>query len=105
MNNIKIIKLTTDQDIIAEILEESPFALKVKNPIAVLMIPPQKGSPQAGPNIGFAPWSPYVEWDKGVDIKISTVVFVAPAAQELIDQYKSLFSNIIQPKKSLLVPE
>ena len=54
---VKLIRMWSGEDVIADIVEESTDSIVITDPIVAVP------SPQQG-NIGFAPWSPLLEKDK-----------------------------------------
>jgi len=93
MSNIKLITFTTQQTIIAEIVEEDDLDLLVKNPVQVIAVPPRNPSDQGG--VGFAPYLAYTEeFDKGIQIKHDNVFCVTTPISDLLEQYRKMFSRI-----------
>ena len=53
MLNVKLVRLSTGEDVITNVLEDTDSYVKFKNPIVAF--PSQEG------RIGFAPWSPLID--------------------------------------------
>lgn len=97
MANIKAIKITTGEEILAEILEENESFVSIKNPLAILV-----QRTQNGPALGFMPWMPYLKGD--LRLERSTIVLVEEVDNELTNQYNSIFgTGIMVPPKELIV--
>ena len=99
MANIKIIKLTTGEELIGDV-EDKGLWYSVKNAVLVAIVP-SRTNPQQ-PSIGLAPWLPYAENDP-ILISKNSVVYEAKPVKEMISNYSSIFSGIITAPKTLLV--
>jgi hypothetical protein len=97
--NIKAIKLTTGEDIIAEIEYLENDFWKLKNPVQVSMVP-SRSSGQ--PTFGFIPF-PLTSNDKEVKINSSHIMFECEPAEEFLHQYNTLFGNIVTPTTGLIL--
>ena len=51
-------------------------------------------------NINFVPWCPLAEKDSVVSVYISCVVYMAIPSEELVKNYKDIFSPIITPQNA-----
>lgn len=103
-DNIHIIKLSTGEEILAEILSSvagNEGQIIVKNPVRIVVIP-NKVDPKV-PNIGFAPWMEFSS-EKNISISNSHVIAKAEPIKEFIEQYKSMFSNIVMPQSKIILP-
>jgi hypothetical protein len=94
---VKVLKLITGEEVLAEVLEESAEAIKVKNMIAIVV-----QRTQNGPALGLLPWMPYVNGE--ISLNRATLVLVSEVDTELKNQYNNIFgSGIITPPKELIV--
>ena len=98
MSNIKCIRIITGEDVIADYSEQDGL-IKLENPLRVSMVP---GGANGQPNFGFMPF-PLVSNDKVIEIQSDKVVFVCEPAEEFLEQYNSIFGNIIAPTKNIIV--
>ena len=101
MENIKAVKLSTGEDIVAQVSITND-AYVLTNPVRLAVVPSQVGG-QA--NFGFAPWPIYVEQKKGYSVEVhkSHVVFMTDPAEDFLQQYDQIFgSGIITPSKTLI---
>lgn len=97
-DRIYILKLTSGEDVIGEILDDNDFYVSVKNPIKIA-IAMQKGQP----SVGFQPFPMFSdEQEKLFPIGKLSVVYSYKANQEFIDGYKQVFSSLIMPNKQIL---
>ena len=95
MNEIRLIRLTSGEEILVTILKENELRTTVKNPI--LLIPDRD-------KIGFISYMSYADIDiDGLQIKEEHIVFNLKPTDELIKQYKNMIdgSNKIQTLKIL----
>lgn len=92
---IKLFRLQSGEQVIAEVLGISDTATIVKNPIA--LVPSQDG------NVNFVPWAPLAEKDVEVEVYSRNIVYVTTAAEELVQNYEEIFSPIITPGKKGLI--
>ena len=99
--NIKIIKLVTGEQVMAEVISDSVGILKVSNPTLIVMMPPKTQSQQ--PSVGLAPWAEFSD-DKEISIDKLHVIAIMTPIKEFIDQYNMIFSKIITPKSNLILP-
>ena len=92
---VKVIKMWTGEDVIADLITGDDSVVELKNPIVA--IPAQQGQ------IGFAPWSPLV--DKNAKLKVTRkyVVYIEDPQDDLVEQYNQMFGNIATPPKKLIL--
>jgi|TARA_B100000678_G_C18075459_1_gene448481 hypothetical protein len=89
MNEIKLIRLTSGEEILVSIVKKNKLKTTVKNPI--LLIP----DPGAHGKIGFVPYLPYCEMEELV-IKEEHIMFVAQPEAQLEDNYKNMVDGTIK---------
>ncbi len=94
--NVKLIRMWSGEDVIADLLDDGPDTITIMNPIVAV--------PTAQGQMGFAPWSPLLK-EKNMDItlKQSYVVMITETQTEVEDYYKEQFSIIKSPSKKLIV--
>lgn len=98
--NVKILKIVTGEDIIAEVISETEKFIKIKNPLRVVMMP-SKADPKS-PTIAFIPWVDFYT-EKEFTLDKSHVLVIGSAIKEFINQYNSVFGGIVSPTSSKLV--
>ncbi len=92
--NVKLIRLNTGEDVIADIISETENSLILSNPIVA--VPSGRGE------LGFAPWSPLLSKEvKEITINKHYVVYVSETQDQIVEQYNQIFSPIITPSKQL----
>ncbi|MAG48920.1 hypothetical protein CMO86_04420 [Candidatus Woesearchaeota archaeon] len=96
MMDVKLIRLVTGEEIVAEVLDWQNGVITIQNALVVI---PQQGQ------VGFAPWATVIDNDQpeiGLDMK--HVIYSVAVAPSVIEQYAKIFgSNIVLPEKKLIV--
>jgi hypothetical protein len=93
--DVRVLKLVTGEEIVGEFVSETKTSITVKNTLSLLVQPSQQGVGYA-----FVPWCPMVQGDK--TIKLEKTIFTASATDELESSYRSMFSQIMTPPKTLI---
>ena len=83
MNQIKLIRLTSGEEILCTILQEDKTRKFVKDPVLLI---PNEGQ------IGFVPYLSYCEIDK-LMIKEEHIMFNVRPTDELKEQYKNMLDG------------
>jgi hypothetical protein len=100
--NLKILKMISGEELLAEILSETDTQLELKNVVRVVVMP-TKTNPQT-PTVGFAPWADFSEQKEFTIHKAHVIVAMKPV-QEFINQYNSMFGGIVAaPSSKLIIP-
>lgn len=98
--NLKLIRLISNEELMAEVLSETDTNITIKNPVRV-MIMPSKADPKT-PTVGFAPWMDFSE-EKEFTIHKAHVIVTSKPVQDFINNYNSMFGGIITPSSKLIV--
>jgi hypothetical protein len=100
IKNLKIVHLSTGEEILTEILEENISVVKVKNPVRIVVVP-SKTDPK-NPSVGFAP---FLQWsdDKTLTLNANHVMLTSTPITEFINQYNAMFGGLVVPPKSGLI--
>lgn len=101
VENLKILRLSTGEEILGEVLEENVTKFVVKNPVGVVVMP-SKTDPK-NPSVGFAP---FMQWsdDKVLTLNALHVITTATPIAEFVNQYNGMFGGIVVPKSGLITP-
>lgn len=92
--NVKLVRTTSGEDVICEVLNETDDSVTFSN--AIVAVPAGNGQ------IGFAPWSPLLSKEvKELTIDKKFVMYIAEAQDQIVTEYQSMFSPIIAPSKKL----
>ena len=94
--NVKLMRMWSGEDVVADLIEEKEDSVVICNPIVA--VPAGQGQ------MGFAPWSPLLK-EKGEELEITKnyIVYIAETQEEIIGQYKNMFSVIQAPTKKLVL--
>jgi hypothetical protein len=89
---IKVLKLSTGEELIGEVVSEDP-TMDIKNPCIMQLIPSRSDPTKA--SMGMFP---YAQYYKGSVIEISTdhIVYMGDPVEDLYNQYNSIFGSGIQ---------
>jgi hypothetical protein len=89
-------RMWSGEDVVADLIEEKEDSVVICNPIVA--VPAGQGQ------MGFAPWSPLLK-GKGEELEITKnyIVYIAETQEEIIGQYKNMFSIIQSPTKKLVL--
>lgn len=99
--NIKILKMISGEELLAEITNETETHITIKNPVRVVVMP-TKTNPQT-PTVGFAPWADFSE-EKDFTMHKAHVIVTMKPVQEFVNQYNAMFSGIVAPSSKLIIP-
>ena len=101
--NIKIIKLITGEELLAEVTISSPIptSITMKNPVRIVVMP-NKLDPKT-PNVGFAPWAEFSE-DKTFDLDKAHILAIINPIKEFVNQYNTMFGGLVVPSSNLIIP-
>ena len=91
---IKLLRLVSGEEVIAEITNSNEDSYQIKD--AIVMIPAGEGK------LGFMPWMPYTKAAEGVSIRKQDVMFVIDPIEDLVDQFRSARSGIQTPPKGII---
>lgn len=97
--NIQLVKFTSGEEVLTEVKSLTGSTIKIKRPIRVVIMPPDKNDPQQKPKIGFSAFLPYAE-DEEFTLDRKDILLVAKPVEAFIDQYKDIFGL----RTSLFVP-
>ena len=76
MINVKLFRISTGEEVVAELVSETDTSVVMKNGLVVLP------TPQGG--VGFAPWTPVINKDKPeIEVSKNFVVYIARLMNKL----------------------
>lgn len=91
MNEIRLVRLTSGEELLCEKTNESGLTITVKNPVA--LVPTQE-------KVGFMPYLQYCEIDLLV-IKKEHIMFDLTPTHELRNTHERMFSDIDIPETKI----
>jgi len=93
MSNIKIVRLTSGEEILCDLaVIGEKYLLK----LPAVIIPTGNG------NIGFSHWLPYAK-NEAVCISSKYVVFIVDPTTQLMNEYIKMHSNLIVPQDKEII--
>jgi len=93
--NVKLIRVVTGEEIVAEVVSETDNTVTVQN--ALVILPTNNG-------VGFAPWATVVSKDEPeITVSRNHLVYVAEVQEDVASKYKEMFGNIITPAEKKLI--
>jgi hypothetical protein len=97
MENIKVIKMLSGEEVVAGV-EERPDTLLLKSPVKFVMTPISQS--QMGIEM-----QPYVVLSKDTEVEVSLkfVVAICDPVEEVAESYQSQFSELVIPPEKRLV--
>ena len=94
MSSIKIIRLSTGEELIADV-EKTSDSYVLKD--VAILIPTQQNS------LGLAPFMAYSEASKGMTVASQFVMFEVDPVKDLKNQYQQMFSKVMTPESKLII--
>ena len=93
--NVKLIRVVTGEEVVAEVVSETDDTITVQN--ALVVLPTNNG-------VGFAPWATVVSKDDPeITVSRNHLVYVAEVQEDVSSKYKEMFGNIITPAEKKLI--
>ena len=94
--NVKLFRIITGEEVIAEVLSETDDSITVQNGLVV--IPQPQG-------VGFAPWATVISKDEPeITVKKTFIVYVAAVQEDVCSKYNEMFgSKLVMPQSKKLV--
>ncbi len=98
---VRMLRMITGEDLIAETHYKDADTAVLKNPIAAIAMGMQ---PNGKPQIGFAPWPPFTT-DKEIRVDRRHIIAETTPLNEFLDEYRRMTSPIMTPSaQKLIVP-
>jgi hypothetical protein len=97
MINVKLFRISTGEEVVAELVSETDTSVVMKNGLVV--IPTSQGG------IGFAPWSPVINKDKPeMQVSRNFMVYVAEVEEQVEKKYNEIYgSKLVTPSEKRLI--
>ena len=96
MIDVKLLRIVTGEEVIAELISETEDTITVQNGLAVL--PTNNG-------VGFAPWATVISKENPeITISKTHLVYVAEVQEDVCKKYNEMFgSKLITPDSKKLI--
>jgi hypothetical protein len=93
---IKLVRLTTGEEILCKIKEDTPTQITVTDPVQLI--------PNGDGKIGFMPYMSYCDIKK-LPIKVEHIMFIVQPEPGLIEKYNGMVGNrsIEVPKQKIII--
>ncbi len=95
MAHIKLIRLTSGEEIIAEVDDPNGSIVTIFD--AIILIPAGEGK------IGIMPFMPYTKANEGIPIPRRAIMFMVDPIEDLITQFKSARSGLTLPNQKKIL--
>ena len=96
MLNVKLFRIVTGEEVIAEVISEDDSTVTVQNGLVVL---------PTGQSVGFAPWSPVVDEDnRELVVSRNHIVYIGEVSSSVKKKYNEIYgSKLITPEDKKLI--
>tara|TARA_B100001063_G_scaffold208853_1_gene205511 strand:+ start:215 stop:499 length:285 start_codon:yes stop_codon:yes gene_type:complete len=93
--NVKLLRISTGEEIVAEIVEENAASVTVKNGLVCV--------PQAQ-SVGFIPWATVVDkLNPEIEVSKQFIVYIAALDPTVKNKYCEMFGGVTTPEKKLIL--
>lgn len=100
MSNVKILKLVTGEEVMANIsVNEELLVFEMTNAVQLRMIPSMASG---GAQMAMLPF-PLGSSDKSFIIAERHVIYCVSPDEDFLNQYKQIFSEILTPSQSIII--
>ena len=97
-SEIKILRLSTGEDVIAKVDEGSGETVELKNPFVII---PQQSAPGQPISLMMSLYNAYGKKDT-VTLSKDKIIFMSEPKDEILKSYEANTSKILTPKTSLI---
>ena len=101
VEKLKIIRLLSGEEIIAEVTSDSGTVVTIKNALRIVVMP-NKADPNT-PSVGLAPFVQFTD-EKELTLNKNCVITTATPVADFVNQYNSVFGGLVVPNSKLIVP-
>ena len=94
--NVKLFRIITGEEVIAELLSEDDTTVTVQNGLVVL---------PSGQSVGFAPWATVIDKDRPeITVNKTHVVYITEVDEGITKKYNEVYgSKLVTPDKKKLI--
>ena len=96
MIDVKLIRIITGEEVVAELLEETASYIKVQNGLVVL---------PTAQSVGFAPWATVISKENPeIPVQKTHVVYLAEVQEDVAKKYNEMYgSKLVTPSSKKLI--
>jgi hypothetical protein len=98
---IKGIKLVTGEEVIADVENSGDNRYKLTNSVQIRLVPPQIAG--SSPSMGFVPFPSFGKENQSILVEPLHVVYLYDPVEDIVSNYKSMFSGIITPSSKQII--
>jgi hypothetical protein len=97
MIDVKLFRISTGEEVVAELVSETDTSITIKNGLIVL--------PTGQGGVGFAPWTPVIKKDKPeLEISKNFIVYIAEVEDQVKNKYNEIYgSKLVVPDEKKLI--
>jgi len=101
-SHVKLIKLVTGEELLAQVIELES-SVEMVNALAVVMQPGPTDSKTGKTQMAFAfvPWGTMVDGE--ISIKMDKIIYIANPEEQVLNHYNNMFGLIQTPPKGLVI--
>ena len=93
--NVKLLRISTGEELVAEIVEENDESITVRN--GLVCVPQQQ-------SVGFIPWASVVDkMEPEITVGRQFIVYIAAVDPTVKNKYSEMFGGITTPEKKLIL--
>ena len=94
--NVKLLRIITGEEVVAELVGETDTTVTVKNGLVVL---------PSGQSVGFAPWATVIDKENPeITVSKTHVVYIAELDESIGQKYNQIYgSKLVTPDKKKLI--
>ena len=95
--NVKLFRIVTGEEVVAELLTEDETTVTVQNGLVVL--------PTANGSVGFAPWATVIDRSNPeITVSRNHIVYIAEVDSSITKKYNEVYgSKLITPEEKKLI--
>ena len=96
MIDVKLFRIITGEEVVAELVSETEDTVTVKNGLVVL---------PSAQNVGFAPWATVINREKPeITVNRNHIVYIAELDSTIRNKYNEIYGNkLVTPEEKKLI--
>jgi len=98
MSKVKVLRLTTGEDVIANVVTETPDSITLSKAFVII---PRQSAPGQPVQLMMSLYMPYSETDSFI-LKAANVVTMVDPKKEILASYQQNTSSILTPNRELI---
>jgi len=98
MSDVKILRMTTGEDVIAKIVQDGPEFITISKAFVII---PRQSAPGQPVQLMMSLYMPYTE-EHTIVVGKDKIVTMVPPKKDILDSYTQNTSSILTPNKGLI---